>query len=278
MRIRLAFVFAAIAFPSAGAFAASVMIPAGTRIFGELQQAVTSDVKEFDVGDFVTGHVWRNVVVDGRTVINAGTPMTLQVSAIQKRRTFGRAGSVEIRAVSVTAADGSEVFLDGGYDRKGESRVVLSSTLAALVAWPTLFIKGKEAVLPPGTVFDAAVPANTHVTVADGQRPTLRLGSLSNLTAEILYDDLTEDAKELPVRVTLCRQAWTEPFVVTEVNDAEIEPLEIEVSESLHENDCETAVGLIDLKDLSKHFGKGINRFTVSVAGESAELILDVEM
>jgi hypothetical protein len=258
--------------------AATVTIPAGTRIFGELQESVTSDVKEFDVGDFVTGRVWRNVIVDGQTVIPAGAPMTLQVSAIKKRKTFGRAGSVEIRAMSVTATDGSEIYLDGGYDKKGESRVVLSSTLAALVAWPTLFIKGKEAVLPPGTVFDAAVPANTNVTVPDGQRPTLRLGKVSNLTAEILYDDLTEDAKELPVKATLCEKPMDETFEVTAVNEAPIDPLEIELIETSTQNDCHTFVGRVDLKDLSKHFTKGINRFTVSIAGESTDLILDVEM
>ena len=63
--------------------------------------------------------------------------MVLQISDIRKRKTFGRAGSVEVRAVSVTAVDGNEIFLDGGYDKKGENRIVLSSTLAALVAkWP----------------------------------------------------------------------------------------------------------------------------------------------
>lgn len=263
---------------SVGASAATVTVPAGTRIFGELQQEVSSDVDEFDVGDLVTGRVWRNVVIDGQTVIAAGAPMTLQVAAIQKRRTFGRAGNVEVRAVSVMAADGSEIFLDGGYDRKGESRVVLSSTLAALVAWPTLFIKGKEAVLPPGTVFDASVPANTNVTVADGQRPTLRLGNLSDLTAEILYDELTEDSKELPLSLTLCDQAWTEPFEVTEVNDAAIKPIEIEIAETSVDGDCTHATGLVDLKDLSKELAKGINRFTIGGSGQTAELLLDVEM
>lgn len=258
--------------------AATITIPAGTRIFGELDELVSSDVKEFEVGDFIGGHVWRNIVVDGQTVIAAGSPLTLQVSAIQKRRTFGRAGSVEVRAVSVTAVDGNEIFLDGGYDKRGESRVVLSSTLAALVAWPTLFIKGREAELPPGTVFDAAVPANTNVTVPDGQRPTIRLGNLSDLTAEILYDEMTEDSKDLPVQVQLCDQDWQSPFEVSEVNDNAIEPIEIEVVSESISGDCRIRDGAIRLKDLSEHFGKGINRLTVTAGSESAELILDVEM
>jgi hypothetical protein len=262
----------------AGVLAQTVTIPAGTRIFGELQEEVSSDIKEHEVGDFVTGHVWRNVIIDGRTVIEAGAPMTLQVSDIQKRRTFGRAGNVEVRAVSVVAVDGSEIFLDGGYDRKGESRVVLSSTLAALVAWPTLFIKGKEAILPPGTIFDAAVPANTNVDIVGSQRPTLSLGNLSNLEVEVLYDEIEEDDKDLPILVQLCDQPWSEPFAVTAVNDAEIKVIEIETDRTSIEGDCTVTRGLIDLKDLSKEFAKGINRFTVAVGNETAEVILDVEM
>ena len=262
---------------STAAFSQSITIPAGTRIFGELQTEVTSDVKEFQVGDFVSGRVWRNVMVDGRTVIEAGAPMTLQVSGIQKRRTFGRAGNIEIRAVSVVAADGSEIFLDGGYDRKGESRVVLSSTLAALVAWPTLFIKGKEAVLPPGTIFDAAVPANTNVSVQE-RRAALQLGNFSDLRAEILYDEMEEDAKDLPIKVELCDQPWSGPFQVTQVNDAAIDPLDIELARQSQQGSCQITEGLIDLKDLSKHFARGINRFTVTVGSESTELVLDVEM
>jgi len=272
----VAFVAAALVSPFARS--ATVMIPSGTRIFGELQEEVTSDVKEFEVGEFVTGRVWRNVVVDGQTVVSAGAPMVLQVSDITKRRTFGRAGSIEIRAVSVTAVDGTEIFLDGGYDRKGENRVVLSSTLAALVAWPTLFIKGREAVLGPGTVFDASVPANTNIAVSDTPRQTIRLIALSDLTVDVLYDELAEDAKDLPLQIELCDQSWSNDVRVTSVNDASIKPIEIEIADAVAEGNCQVARGLVDLKDLSEHFAKGINRFSVTVADQTTEVILDVEM
>jgi hypothetical protein len=263
---------------SAQATGATLTIPSGTRIFGELQQEVSSDVKRFEVGDMVTAHVWRNVVVDGQTVVSAGTPMVLQISDITKRKAFGRGGNVELRAVSVTAVDGTEIFLDGGYDKKGENRIALSATLFALVAWPTAFIKGKEAILAPGTVFDASIPANTNVMVADSSRPTIRLTAISDLTVEVLYDELSEDSKELPIRASLCDRPWRDDATVTAVNDAPIEPIIVEIDARQWDGACETATGRIDLKDLSEHFAKGINRFTVTVAGEDAEVILDVEM
>jgi len=101
----------------------------------------------------------------------------------------------------LTAVDGTEIFLDGGYDRKGENRIALSSSLAALVAWPTLF-----------------------------------------------------------------------------VNDVAIPQIEIEIGELAAVDFCHVAHGSIDLKDLSEHFSRGINRFSVTVADETAEVLLDVEM
>jgi hypothetical protein len=266
-------------FTSPLAFAERVTIPSGTRVFGELEQEVTSDVKAFKEGDLISGRVWRNVVVDGQTVLAAGSPMVLQVSGIKKRKAFGRAGSVEVRAVSVTAVDGTEIFLDGGYDKQGANRVALSATLFALVAWPTAFIKGKEAVLPPGTVFDASIPANTVVNVTDVSRPTIKLTSVSALSVEILYDDMTEGAKDLPLQARLCTAgSSTEPLQVTAVNDGPIDPLEIEVLGASEEDGCRVVEGSVGLKELAKHFSKGINRFTVSAGEETTEVILDVEM
>ena len=37
----------------------------------------------------------------------------------------------------------------------GANHTALAVTLCALVAWPLIFIKGKKAELPPGTIFDA---------------------------------------------------------------------------------------------------------------------------
>jgi hypothetical protein len=85
------------------------------------------------------------VVVDGQTVIAAGAPMLLRVSSQQKRRIAGRRGRVTVEALSVPAVDGTEIVLTGGYAQEGENRIVLAGLLAGLVAWPTVFIKGKEA-------------------------------------------------------------------------------------------------------------------------------------
>jgi hypothetical protein len=262
------------------AYSATVTIPSGTRVYGALDQEVTSNQKDFSVGDTVRGHAWRNVAVGGQTVIAAGAPMTLRISDIKKRRIAGRGGDVKVQAVSVTGVDGQEISLDGGYDKEAGHRTALAASLSALVAWPLIFIRGKEAVLEPGTVFDASVPANTAVAVAGaGDRPpVLRLGGASGLAVDVLADEMGEKAKELPLGVTVCGQAWPGSASVTEVNEQKIDPIPVALEAASPDGACSAARGLVPIKELTSHFVRGINRFSVTSGGESVEVILDVEM
>lgn len=263
--------------PFAGS-AATIVVPSGTRVFGELDQQVTSNEENFRVGDSVRGRVWRNVVVDGQTVIPVGAPMVPRISSMTRRKIAGRGGEVEIQAVSVIAVDGNEILLDGGYDKQAGHRTGLAASLSALVAWPLIFIRGKHAVLDPGTVFDASVPANTNVRTADDRPPTLRLSQASNLSVEVLYDELEEKARELPLKLSVCDREWTGSASITRVNERDIDAISVELAAANREGECVSARGLVNLKALTEHFVRGINRFSVTAAGETVEVVMDVEM
>lgn len=257
---------------------ATLTIPAGTRIYGVIDDLVTSDPKKNSVGDIINDHVWRNIVVNGKTVIAAGSPMLLRISTLQKRRIAGRKGSVTVQAVSVMSIDGTEIFLDGGYDQEGSKRIVLVGLLSGLLFLPLVFIRGKNAELEPGTVFDASLLNSANVAVPDDQPPTLRLGQFSDLSVEVLYDQIEENQRDLPMRITLCTEDWAETIAVTSVNESDIPPIPIEVVELEQENGCYITTGSVDLKDLAEHFTVGINRFLINADEETDEVILDFEM
>jgi hypothetical protein len=256
----------------------TLTIPSGTKIYGELEQQITSNEKEFTVGQAVHGRVWHNVTVNGQTVIAAGAPMVLEISSITKRKIAGRGGDVKVQAMSVTAIDGADINLDGGYDKKAGNRIALAASLSALVLWPLIFIRGKEAVLDVGTVFDASVPANTLVTVADDRPRTLRIAHTSNLAVDVLYDEVDEKSKALPLKVTMCDQAWITSATITQVNEKDIPALPISLAAPSADGQCNSAKGTVGMKELASHFTKGINRFTVSTGSESVGVVLDVEM
>jgi hypothetical protein len=90
---------------------------------------------------------------------------------------------------------------------------------------------------------------------------------------------MEEKAKDLPFRMTLCERGSPGAFEIALVNDSPIEePVEIETAATALVDGCHVTTGNADLKELGAHLAKGINRLTVSGTGESAEVLLDIEM
>ena len=255
----------------------TVIIPSGTKIFGELDQKVTSSTRRYRVGYEVDGHVWKDVIVDGYTVVRAGTPMALRISKINSSSIGGGGGSLEIMAVSVEAVDGSEIYLDGGYDKSGGDLYGLAAALS-FVFFPSAFIPGRQAVLDEGTVFDATIPANTNVVMPDDRVPTLNLTQFSNLTVEILYDEIDQRQGTLPLKVSLCNKEWGEQVTVSAVNEDNIRPISVRIQRHWQDGRCHLAMARVNLDDLTKHFSEGINRFSVSIGEARASVVLNVEM
>jgi GNAT superfamily N-acetyltransferase len=74
-------------------------------------------------------------------------------------------------------------------------------------------------------VFDASVPAATRITVSTNARPTLRLNFTSNLSVEVVYDEITERQTGLPMTITLCDSPWNDAVSVSAVKERSIDPL-----------------------------------------------------
>ena len=268
--------------------ASTMTIPAGTRVFIQLDQRVTSKKKHNQPGSFVEAHVWRDVVVDGEIVVTAGTPAMVQIGVIKGAKVAGKKGHVELKALLVTTVDGADLVLDGGYDKSGRSLTALSITLAALVFVPLIFLKGKQAKLEPGLVFDAAVSQPTKVEIEDPS--TMEETVKKPLVVTLLYDQLEgkgeKEIKTLPMRLSVegLRLLTIDGHMidsarVIEVNGNQIEPIRITVTKVAQGDDgYQNATAEVDLQTLGKHFTKGINRFTVQVSDVTAEVILDVEL
>jgi hypothetical protein len=254
-----------------------LVIPRGTVVFGELDERITSNGNKFRVGYPVDGHVWRDVIVDGHTVIPAGTPIVLRISKLSGSRAGGRGGALEIMAVSVKAVDGSEITLSGGYDQAGNDRYGLARGLS-MILWPSAFLPGRRAVLDVGTVFDAAIPADTRVTIPDDELPTLKLTESPDLVVDVVYDEINQREGSLPLALTLCNRDFTREAHVTVVNDAEIRPILVAIITGQRGDPCHEFRGRVNLESLREHFAPGINRFSVSMGGAEGSVVLNVEM
>jgi len=263
--------------PAAALPAKTVTIPFGTTIFCELDQAVTTRQKEahaVQTGDIVQAHIWKDLWVDGQVVIAAGTPVYAKVDRMKKARLAGQKGFMVIEVLSVQAVDRTDVPIDGGYDRSGKGRMGVTIGLAVALAWPFVFIKGKNVFLEPGAIFDAVVRASTDVDTG-GVAPAVEVKSSPALQVTIPYGeiDLEKKIKQLPLVIQVSEAELSRPSVVA-VNGKEIPPIQVTLVGDAEEDSYRAEV---DFKALSKHFARGMNRFEVQVGEERAEVVLEIE-
>jgi hypothetical protein len=148
--------------------AADVTIPAGMVFYGTVSKAIsTADLAEGDVVSD-SAQVSEPLIVNGTTVVAAGTPIKLLVSALKKGRRARIGDEVTLTAMSTTAVDGSTINLTGDFDAKEATKVAKDVGFGIVTPW-TLLKKGGAATIPDGRVFGVTVPAESRVRTADSK-------------------------------------------------------------------------------------------------------------
>lgn len=138
-----------------------VKVPAGTAIILKS----TSDVSTAaTVGDMVTLVVASDVVVGGKVVAKAGATATGEVVAVVKRKFFGIPAKLSVTVQRVTLSDGTFAMVNKTKTVDGEDQMVCSIIGTILCLLPAL-IRGGDAKIPSGSVFDAMTIAPAEVTL-----------------------------------------------------------------------------------------------------------------
>jgi len=253
----------------------TVTVPFGTAVFCELDQKVTSKKKKWSEGDLVKAHVWKDVRVGAHVVIGAGTPVMVQVSELQSSRIAGQKGSLELSALNVVGVDGVGIPLDGGYDKSGKGMVGLSVALGVVVFAPLIFIKGKQAILERGTIFDAMVRNPTDIEVDTAtNRPVLRVPPTLKVT--VLYDEIDMDAQTVLLPMSI---SSTQPFERVEVVAINSEPLAPPLQFDMVGAPVDGAVKVTTpWNPFAKMMSRGMNRLSVKVGEETVEVLLEIEL
>ncbi len=134
-------------------------------------------------------------------------------------------------------------------------------------------------MLNSGTIFDATLQEDSGVEI-EGARPIrVDLRSEPALTVTVLYDEMDPEGKDktLPILLRRCDGDIEMAAVIT-VNEQQITQIPITLGSSVREDECMSSRALVDLKQLSKYFTRGINRFEIEVPGARAEVILEIEL
>ena len=148
-----------------------VILKSGTPIQLETSQPV--DSKHNLSQSSVDFRVKFDIKVNDKTVIQAGTIAKGQVVMAQRAKGCGKAGLIEIKAITVNTIDGQQVQLySSNCRREGDNKKGLAWGLSVggcFVISPLSFffllIKGKEGIIPGGTSVDAQTTSNVTVKV-----------------------------------------------------------------------------------------------------------------
>ncbi|MET0647840.1 MAG: hypothetical protein ABW208_14585 [Pyrinomonadaceae bacterium] len=155
----------------------AVLVPAGTPV--ELETAYTINSQLVRAGDDVSFRVVNPVIVNGQVVIEKGAAATAVVTKAERGGHFGRAGRLAWLVKEVTAANGTRIPVQFSGRTVGDSKggqVATRMVLTGAVFWfaPPVallhgFKRGKNAIVPEGKRFDAAVSGAATVNVTARQ-------------------------------------------------------------------------------------------------------------
>jgi len=265
-------------------YASSVRLPTDTRVYVKTKQDLIAKGDRVQQGQLVRAEVWRDVVVNGYVLITAGTPVIAKVDQVKNRSIAGVKGTMTIGAYETESVDGQVIQLSGGYHKEGKSRMALSITLGVLFILP-IFIPGKAAELPAGTIFDSYIDRSWNINVADSA--SIKKINLSyigaEISAELLYEkfESQEKPKYFEFQITVPVESSRE-FVIDRINSETVNPLKLKIVSETVEDDEAVVNAQIKIKSLLKKFAKGINTIEIAnIAGDervATKLMIDIEI
>lgn len=138
-------------------------LKSGTQFTVELTWDLNS--KYVQAGQTVEFRVVGDVTVENKTVIAGGTSLQGIIINSEKAQSLGKEGKLDIQLNNVKAVDGQTVQLSGNLSKDGENKTTETVVIGALLFWPVLFAKGKEAIIPAGSKFNTTVSQTLVVRV-----------------------------------------------------------------------------------------------------------------
>ncbi|MEM7249414.1 MAG: hypothetical protein AAF533_29155 [Acidobacteriota bacterium] len=121
--------------------------------------------------------------------------------------------------------------------------------------------------------------SSVEISAHQLQRRPIRLGGGESLEAHVVYDEVREKAKTLPLAMELCGAGDLRAARVVSVNDQRLaSPLSVQLTSDQTVEGCRHGRGSVNLKKLGEHFTRGLNRFELQVGEQVAEIVLDIEL
>lgn len=149
---------------------ASVIIPKGTELVGELVTPLNS--KTSKKGDPIVFKLNQNLIYKNAIILEKGTSGQAVVTHAEKATYFGQGGQIGFAPKAITTANGIEIPLTFETKIRGDAQNDANMIVATVGVGPfAAFFHGKNQSLPAGTKFKIFVAADTDLNVEEADLP-----------------------------------------------------------------------------------------------------------
>lgn len=132
------------------------VLRAGTPVALRMSEGLTTQKKKLRTGHRFQMEVAEAVVVNGITIIPAGSPATGEVTQIRNKGMWGKSGYIGAQALFVRA-NGRQIRVTGQFDDKGVTGTGAVIGAIALIPVAGFFMTGTSAQIPAGSSIKAFI-------------------------------------------------------------------------------------------------------------------------
>lgn len=142
------------------------MLRVGTEVPLRLSEELTTKGKKLRVGQRFRLETAESVVVQGVTVIPAGSPAMGEITDVRNKGMWGKSGHLAGRVLYVTV-NGRQIRMSGAFDDKGTAGGIGAVAMSAIVFAPAgFFMTGTSARVPMGAPVKGFVDENVLLAIA----------------------------------------------------------------------------------------------------------------
>lgn len=157
--------------PIAAAPSTTAVLRSGTEVPVRLLEELTTKGKKLRVGHRFRMETSEPVVMQGVTVIPAGSPAMGEITDVRNKGMWGKSGHLGAR-ILYTTVNGRQIRLSGAFDDKGVAGGVGAAAVSAIVFLPAgFFMTGTSAKVPAGTIVKGFVDEDVPLTFASEAAP-----------------------------------------------------------------------------------------------------------
>lgn len=146
------------------------ILRSGTPVPLKMREMLTTKGKDLRVGHRFQMEVAEPVVVNGVTVIAAGSPAVGEVTDVRNKGMWGKSGKINARPLFVRA-NGRQIRLTGQMDDKGVTGT--AAVVGAVVLLPVagFFMTGTSAEIPVGAPINAFIDEDVPFAISAAAAP-----------------------------------------------------------------------------------------------------------